>query len=208
MKRIGHVLVAVLVLGLVSTTLVAAQEEGSSSTIKGKQALAQAAKVTLAAALETALKAQPGAALAGELAAVEKAPLFIFTILAMGAGQEVKKVKVDALKNSLLEEDEDAEENEEDEKAEKAEAGEEGEDAEPSIAELRAMVQAAKITMAQALAAALKAQPGIALAAELENEGHKLIFTFDILPNATSAVLKEIHIDPSTGGLLKIEEEK
>jgi uncharacterized membrane protein YkoI len=73
-----------------------------------------------------------------------------------------------------------------------------------TLADAKALAGAAKVTMAAALQTALKAAPGTALTAELENEDGLLIFTFDILPSPSAAELKEVHVDAKTGLVIKL----
>lgn len=77
-----------------------------------------------------------------------------------------------------------------------------------AVSDAKALAGAAKVTLAAALDKALKAAPGIALKAELEQEENTLIFTFDILPKLTSEEITEIHVDARTGAVIKTEVEK
>ena len=76
-----------------------------------------------------------------------------------------------------------------------------------AVSDAKALAVGAKVTLAAALDKALKAAPGTAIAAELENEENLLIFTFDILPKLTSEEITEIHVDAKTGAVVKAAEE-
>lgn len=201
MKNLAKILGVVLVLALLVPALGTAQEKEKKegNAVSDAKAMAAAAKVTLAAALEAALKATPGMALTGELEQEENTLIFTFDILPSASATELKEVHVDAKTGALLKSDK---ENEEDEKGEAAEGDEEA-----SIEDMQAMAKTAKVAMAAALKAALKTAPGTALAAELENEDGKLIFSFDILQSPSATELKEVHVDAKTGAVVKVEEE-
>lgn len=67
----------------------------------------------------------------------------------------------------------------------------------------------AKISMATARKAALARVPGTVLDQELEKEDGRWIYTFDIRPTpAIPGKIKEVHVDPDTGKVLKVEIEK
>jgi uncharacterized membrane protein YkoI len=204
MKNFVKVLCAVLVLALLVPAIGTAQdkEKKEGSPLADAKALAVGAKVTLAAALEKALKAAPGTALTGELEQEENTLIFTFDILPKLTSEEITEIHVDAKTGAVIKSEEEGEEGE------KAE-GKEAEGAEvASIKEMQSMAKAAKMTMAAALQTALKAAPGTVLVAELENEGGKLIFSFDILPGPAAAELKEVHVDAKTGLVIKTEIEK
>jgi|YelNatPaOPRAMG01_1025707.scaffolds.fasta_scaffold21306_1 uncharacterized membrane protein YkoI len=65
----------------------------------------------------------------------------------------------------------------------------------------------AKIKMEEAAATALKEAPGYVLKAELEKEKGKLIYSFDILPSATSQKITEVQIEAITGQVVSKAEE-
>jgi uncharacterized membrane protein YkoI len=207
MKSLVKVLGVALVLALLVPVIGTAkgQEKKAGNAASDAQALAGGAKVTLAAALDKALKAAPGTALTGELEQEENTLIFTFDILPKLTSEEITEIHVDAKTGAVMKSGEEGEEEEEDEEAE----GKEAEGAkEPSIADMQSMAKTAKVTMAAALQTALKAAPGTALAAELENEDGKLIFSFDILPGPAATELKEVHIDAKTGLVIKTEIEK
>jgi len=207
MKSFMKILGAALILCLLAPSIGTAQdkEKNEGSPLADAKALAGGAKVTLAAALDKALKAAPGTALTGELEQEENKLLFTFDILPKLTSEEITEIRVDAKTGAVMKSGEEGEEEEEDEEAE----GKEAEGAkEPSIADMQSMAKTAKVTMAAALQTALKAAPGTALAAELENEGGLLIFSFDILPGPAATELKEVHVDAKTGLVIKAEIEK
>jgi uncharacterized membrane protein YkoI len=206
MKNFAKVLGAVLVLALIVPVIGTAQgqEKKEGNAVSDVKALAAGAKVTLAAALDKALKAAPGTALAGELEQEENALIFTFDILPKLTSQEITEIHVDAKTGAVVKAVEETEKEEaEGQKAEAAEGAEE-----PSIADMQSMAKTAKVTMAAALQTALKAAPGTAVAAELENEAGLLIFSFDILPSPAATELKEVHVDAKTGLVIKTEIEK
>ncbi|MFB3895185.1 MAG: PepSY domain-containing protein [bacterium] len=73
--------------------------------------------------------------------------------------------------------------------------------------EKQLLATTAKISMATALATASKQVAGTVLAAELENEDGKTIYSFDILPAPSSEIIKEVQIDAVTGALIGTEDE-
>jgi uncharacterized membrane protein YkoI len=203
MKSFMKILGASLILCLLAPSIGTAQdkEKNEGSSLADAKALAGAAKVTLAAALDKALKAAPGTALTGELEQEENTLIFTFDILPKLTSEEITEIHVDAKTGAVMKSGEEGEEEKEDEEAE----GKEAEGAEEaSIKEMQSMAKAAKVTMAAALQTALKAAPGTVLVAELENEDGKLIFSFDILPGPAAAELKEVHVDAKTGAVIKL----
>ncbi len=214
MKSFVKVFGIVLVLALLVPVIGSAQdkEQNEGNVVSDAKKLAGEAKITLAAALDKALKAAPGIALKAELEQEENALIFTFDILPKLTSQEITEIHVNAKTGAVMksnEEEEEDEEGEEGEKGEKAEGGEAAEGAaEPTIADMQAMAKAAKVTMAVALQTALKAAPGTVIVVELENEDDALIFSFDILPSPDATELKEIHVDAKTGAVIKTEIEK
>jgi uncharacterized membrane protein YkoI len=206
MKNFAKILGGVLVLALLVPVIGTAQgqEKTEGNAVSDAKALAGAAKVTLAAALDKALKAAPGTALAGELEQEKNTLIFTFDILPKLTSEEITEIHVDAKTGAVVKAVEETEKEEaEGQKAEAAEGAEE-----PSIADMQSLAKTAKVTMAAALQTALKAAPGTALAAELENEAGLLIFSFDILPSPSATELKEVHVDAKTGLVVKTEIEK
>ena len=63
----------------------------------------------------------------------------------------------------------------------------------------------AKISMEEARTTALRRVPGKVQKEELEREGDKLIYSFDVLEEGGR--LMEIHVDALTGEVLRVEEE-
>lgn len=204
MENSSKILGAALILCLLVPVVGGAQdkEKNEGSILADAKALAGGAKVTLAAALDKALKAAPGTALKGELEQEENKLIFSFDILPKLTSEEITEIHVDAKTGAVVKSEEEGEEGEEAE-GQEAEGAEEA-----SIADMQSMAKAAKVTMAAALQTALKAAPGTALVAELENEDDQLIFTFDILPSPSATELKEVHVDAKTGLVIKTEVEK
>lgn len=67
----------------------------------------------------------------------------------------------------------------------------------------------AKIPMAEARAKALSLVPGSVVAEELEQEGGRWIYSFEIKPKGeTRKIVKEVNIDADTGAVVGIETEK
>ena len=206
MKSLVKVLGVALVLALLVPVIGTAkgQEKKAGNAASDAKALAVGAKVTLAAALDKALKAAPGTAIAAELENEENLLIFTFDILPKLTSEEITEIHVDAKTGAVVKAAEETEKEEaEGKEAEAAEGAEEA-----SIADMQSMAKTAKVTMAAALQTALKAAPGTAIAAELENEGGALIFSFDILPSPSATELKEVHVDAKTGLVIKTEIEK
>ena len=206
MKSLVKVLGVALVLALLVPVIGTAkgQEKKAGNAASDAKALAVGAKVTLAAALDKALKAAPGTAIAAELENEENLLIFTFDILPKLTSEEITEIHVDAKTGAVVKAAEETEKEEaEGKEAEAAEGAEEA-----SIADMQSMAKTAKVTMAAALQSALKAAPGTAIAAELENEGGALIFSFDILPSPSATELKEVHVDAKTGLVIKTEIEK
>ena len=206
MKSLVKVLGVALVLALLVPVIGTAkgQEKKAGNAVSDAKALAVGAKVTLAAALDKALKAAPGTAIAAELENEENLLIFTFDILPKPTSEEITEIHVDAKTGAVVKAAEETEKEEaEGKEAEAAEGAEEA-----SIADMQSMAKTAKVTMAAALQTALKAAPGTAIAAELENEGGALIFSFDILPSPSATELKEVHVDAKTGLVIKTEIEK
>jgi len=205
MKNVVKILSIAVVLFLLVPALGTAQEQekNEENAVKDAKALAGAAKVTLAAALDKALKAAPGTALTGELEQEENTLIFTFDILPKLTSEEITEIHVDAKTGAVMKSGEEGEEEDEEAEGKEAEGAEE-----PSIADMQSMAKTAKVTMAAALQTALKAAPGTVLTAELENEDGQLIFSFDILPTPSATELKEVHVDAKTGLVIKTEIEK
>ena len=98
MKNVVKILSIAVVLFLLVPALGIAQEQekNEGNAVKDGKALAGAAKVTLAAALEKALKAAPGTALTGELEQEENTLIFTFDILPKLTSEEITEIHVDA----------------------------------------------------------------------------------------------------------------
>lgn len=75
------------------------------------------------------------------------------------------------------------------------------------MGEKQMLATSAKVSMAAALATASKQVAGTVLSAELENEDGKTIYCFEILPTATSTIVKEVKIDAVTGAFIGSEDE-
>jgi uncharacterized membrane protein YkoI len=66
-----------------------------------------------------------------------------------------------------------------------------------------------KIPMAEARAKAMVLVPGALIAEELEQEGGRWIYSFEIKPKGeTRKIIKEVNIDADTGAVVGIETEK
>jgi|GEM_PF-3594743 len=66
-----------------------------------------------------------------------------------------------------------------------------------------------KISIETARKAALARVPGKVLEQELEKEDGRWIYTFDIRPTpAIPGKIKEVHVDPDSGNVVKVEIEK
>jgi uncharacterized membrane protein YkoI len=127
MKSFVKVLGVVLVLALLVPVTGSArgQEKPEGTAVKDAKALAGAAKVTLSAALDEALKAAPGIALAGELEQEDNQLIFTFDILPKLTSDEIAEIHVDAKTGAVIKSGKEGEEGEEDEEGEAAEGTEE-----------------------------------------------------------------------------------
>ena len=98
MKSLVKVLGVALILAMLIPAIGTAQdkEKKEGSPLADAKTLAGAAKVTLAAALDKALKAAPGIALVGELEQEENTLIFTFDILAKLTSDEITEIHVDA----------------------------------------------------------------------------------------------------------------
>ena len=70
-----------------------------------------------------------------------------------------------------------------------------------------AMQKEAKISMKKARGIALKKVPGKVASSELEREGGKLIYSFDIKATGTTSGVTEVNVDAVTGEIVKVEQE-
>lgn len=66
--------------------------------------------------------------------------------------------------------------------------------------------EAPRVTMAEARKTALERVPGTVQKSELEREGGKLLYSFDVL-DAQGRIM-EIHVDAMTGAILIVEVER
>ncbi len=64
-----------------------------------------------------------------------------------------------------------------------------------------------KVSLADARRTALARVPGEVLEAELEREGGRWVYSFEIRPSAPSPTLKEVHVDADTGERVAVEDE-
>jgi uncharacterized membrane protein YkoI len=71
---------------------------------------------------------------------------------------------------------------------------------------LAATASEAKISMTKARRIALAKAPGTVESAELEREGGKLLYSFDIKSPKVSGIM-EVHVDAITGTVLSVEHE-
>ena len=66
----------------------------------------------------------------------------------------------------------------------------------------------AKVSMTDARAKALALVPGVVRAEELEQEGGRWIYSFEIKPTGeTRKIIKEVNIDADTGAVVGVEVE-
>lgn len=182
---------------------------GQKSRAEELKEMVTTAKITLTEALNTALKTAPGKAVAGELEKEKGKLIFTFDILPSISSSIITEVQVDAITGKVISQAEEKikAEEEEEEKEEKKGEKEEAEKEEPKSS-LQEIVAAAKISLPEALKAAQAAVSGTVIAAELEKEKGKIIFSFDILPTPGSQIIQEVHIDALTGKVIAKEEEK
>lgn len=182
---------------------------GQKSKAEELKEMVTAAKITMAEALNTALKAAPGKAVAGELEREKGKLIFTFDILPSISSSTITEIQVEAITGKVIGQAEEKikAEEEEEEKGEKKGEKEEAEKEEPQTS-LQEMVAAAKISMPEALKAAQEAVSGTVISAELEKENGRIIFSFDILPSPGSQIIQEVHIDALTGKVIAKEEEK
>lgn len=166
-----------------------ADEDEAQEHADARLALDQA-KLSLEQAIETALKELPeGKAVEAELELEEGAAVYEVEIL---AGGKHMMVAIDATDGTVKGVEEEAEETEDE-----AECEEE-------LAETGAAQ--AKLTLSQALAAALEQFPGgKAFEAEAERKEDKLVFEIELL--AADNRIMEVEVDAATGKVVKAEEE-
>lgn len=145
------------------------------------------AKITAQQAIETASKLNAGARLAGfELSMEGDTPDFEFGFL---TDKGAKEVKIDAVTGKVMESDE-----------EKPDADEEEENSQTNKA-----LGASKMTVVQAIEAAMKAvKGGTVVAAKAEVEGGRLEFEVEMMVGDS---FKEVKLD-ADGKLKEVEEEK
>jgi uncharacterized membrane protein YkoI len=201
MKNFVRIVGIAVVLALLIPAIGMAQEQEKKegNAVSEAKALTGAAKITLSAALDKALKAAPGIVLKAELEQEENTLIFTFDILPKVTSKEITEIHVDAKTGAVIKSEEEGEEDEEGEKAEGAE--------EASIADMQALAKAVKVPMTAALQTALKAAPGTVIVVELENEDG-IIYSFEILPGPSANEIKEVHVDAKTGLVVKTEIEK
>lgn len=165
-----------------------AGEDQARECAEAKIALGEA-QLTMEEAIETALTELPdGKAVEAEIDLAADGAVFEVEIISGGKHMEVT---LDALDGRIKEVEEEDEESEE-------EAEREEEMAETGAAQ-------AKITLGQALAAALEKVPGgKAFEAAAERDGDKLVFEIELLAGDQ---VTEVEVDAATGKVLKIEQE-
>jgi uncharacterized membrane protein YkoI len=171
-----------------------------------------AAKITMAEALDKALKSAPGLAVAGKLEKEKGQLIYTFDILPSLTSSSITEVHIDAISGKLLDQTlekikagEEEEETEEKEEKKTEEKEVEKEEAHLSLKDLAA---AAKVSLAQALKSAQAASSGQVISAELEKEKGKIIFSFDLLPFPGSQTIHEVHVDAVSGQVIAQEDEK
>jgi len=74
---------------------------------------------------------------------------------------------------------------------------------EPTIADKRAMVKAAKISMVDAIAIATKKVPGTIIDGELEKVSGKNIYSFELVPRAGN-IINEVSVDAADGTVISV----
>jgi uncharacterized membrane protein YkoI len=147
------------------------------------------AQLTMEEAIEMALTELPdGKAVEAEIDLAADGAVFEVEIISGGKHMEVTLDALDGRVKEVLEEDEESE----------AEAEREEEMAESGAA-------GAKITLGQAVAAALEKVPGgKAFEAAAERDGDKLVFEIELLAGEK---VTQVEVDAATGKVLKIEQE-
>jgi len=165
-----------------------AGEDKDRECAEAKIALGEA-QLTMEEAIETALQELPnGKAVEAEIDLAADGAVFEVEIISGGKHMEVTLDALDGRIKEVLEEDEESEE----------EANREEEMAETGAAQ-------AKITLGQAIAAALEKVPsGKAFEAASERDGDKLVFEIELLAGDQ---VTEVEVDATTGKVLKIEQE-
>jgi uncharacterized membrane protein YkoI len=169
---------------------VRADEDEAKEHANARIALGKA-KLTMEQAVAAALKEVPGGkAVEAELELEGDDVVFEVEIV---SGRKHMEVKLDAISGKVKEVEEEGKEGKKDEDED------EDEQAETDAA-------MAKVTLSQAIAAALKQVPGgKAFEAEAEREDGKLIFEIELLSGDKAM---EVEVDAMTGKILEVEEEK
>lgn len=168
---------------------VRADEDEAKEHANARIALGKA-KLTMEQAVAAALKQVPGGkAIEAELELEGDDVVFEVEVV---SGDKHMEVTLDAVSGKVKEVEEEGKEGEKDEE-------DEDEQAETDAAK-------AKITLSQAIAAALKEVPdGKAFEAETEREDGKLVFEIELL---SGEKVMEVEVDAMTGKVLEVEEEK
>lgn len=180
-------------------TVLSAQERPKSKP-------AAQAKITMEEARRAALERVPGTIEDGELEKEHGKLVYSFDIR---TADGISEVWVDAGTGQVVNVEKETEAQEAAEKRkDKAKKGDD--DDEESEARQKAnqekYARAAKITMDEAKAIALKEKAGTITDQELEKEHGKLLYSFDIRDAAGKVF--DVEIDARTGKVLKVEEDK
>lgn len=152
------------------------------------------AKLTLAEAVEAALKKVPdGKAVEAEIETDAAGPAFEVEVV---SGMKHLEVKVDAGSGEILEVEEEVEEEEEARKGEKS----------PDDEQLENEAAAsAKLSLLQAIAAAVKEAPtGKPFEAGFHRHDGLLAVEVELLDGS---LIKEVHVDAMTGSILEVKQE-
>lgn len=173
------------------STPVSADEDEAKEHANARIALGKA-KLTLEQAVAAALKQVPGGkAVEAELELEGNNVEFEVEVVSGGKHMEVTLDAVSGKVKNVKEEGKDGEKDEDEDEDEQAETD----------------AAMAKITLSQAIAAALKEVPGgKAFEAEAEREDdNKLVFEIELI---SGDKVMEVEIDAMTGKVLEVEEEK
>jgi uncharacterized membrane protein YkoI len=174
--------VVLLGLTLVISPARAADKEEAKEHEEAKNALAEA-KISLAQAVEIALKAVPGGKAVEAEIDLEGADDVDFDVEVIVDGAH-KKVEIDGVTGKVEVIEKEADEKDEEEKTEAA-------------------VASSQTTLLQAIEIALKAVPGAtAYKAEPQMEKGKLIWEVEVM---SGDQFKDVEIDPATGKVLEVE---
>lgn len=168
--------------------------EGEQQEFERAKAGLERAKLTLAEAVEAALKKVPdGKAVEAEIETDATGAAFEVEVV---SGTKHLDVKVDAVSGEILEVEEEVEEEEEARKGEKT----------PDDEQLENEAAAsAKLSLLQAIAAAVKQAPGgKPFEANFHRHDGLLAVEVELLDGK---LIKEVHVDAMTGSILEVKQE-